>query len=61
MHEIVGRDEELTREVWDRDKAIEFFSDMGEAYKAEIIQGLPQGEEITLYRQGESDPLRLPV
>jgi len=53
MHEIVGRDEALTREVWDRDKAIEFFSDMGELYKAEIIQGLPEDEEITLYRQGD--------
>ena len=52
MHEIVGRDEALTREVWDRDKAIDFFKAMGEHYKAEIIGDLPEDEEITLYRQG---------
>ncbi len=53
MREIVSRDETLTREVWDRDQAIEFFNGMGEHYKAEIIQGLPQDEVITLYRQGD--------
>ncbi|MBT3397232.1 MAG: TGS domain-containing protein, partial [Alphaproteobacteria bacterium] len=52
MGEIVGRDEPLIREVWDRDKAIAFFKDMGEHYKAEIIEDLPATEEITLYRQG---------
>jgi threonyl-tRNA synthetase len=53
MHEIVDRDEKLTREVWDRDEAIGFFKSIGEHYKAEIIQDLPQGEVITLYRTGE--------
>ena len=53
MREIVGRDEALVREVWDRDKAIAFFKDMGEHYKAEIIEDLPEDEEITLYRQGD--------
>ncbi len=52
MREIVERDEPVSREVWDRDKAIEFFKDQGEFYKAEIIEDLPEGEEITLYRQG---------
>ncbi|MBT5014089.1 MAG: threonine--tRNA ligase, partial [Rhodospirillaceae bacterium] len=53
MKEIVGRDEAITREVWDRDDAIEFFKGLGEAYKAEIISDLPADETITLYRQGE--------
>ena len=53
MREIVGRDEALVREVWDRDKAIAFFKDMGEHYKAEIIEDLPEDEKITLYRQGD--------
>ena len=53
MREIVARDEPLTREVWDRAEAIRFFTDQGEHYKAEIIQGLPEDEEISLYRQGE--------
>ena len=53
MHEIVDRNEEISREVWDRDAAIEFFKSMGEHYKAEIISAIPQGESITLYKQGE--------
>ena len=52
MREIVERDESVSREVWDRAEAIEFFKDQGEFYKAEIIEALPAEEEITLYRQG---------
>ncbi|MEE8516751.1 MAG: threonine--tRNA ligase [Alphaproteobacteria bacterium] len=52
MKEIVGRDEPITREVWDRLEAIEFFKGQGEHYKAEIIEQLPPSEDITLYRQG---------
>jgi threonyl-tRNA synthetase len=53
MHDIVRRDEEITREVWDRDAAIAFFDRIGEAYKAEYIAEIPEGEEISLYRQGD--------
>jgi threonyl-tRNA synthetase len=53
MHEIVKRDEAITREVWDRDEAVAFFKDQGEHYKAEIIADLPEGEAISLYRQGD--------
>ena len=53
MRDIVARDEPVTREVWDRAEAIRFFTDQGEHYKAEIIQDLPEDEEISLYRQGE--------
>lgn len=53
MREIVKRDEEITREVWDRDEAIAYFKNIGEIYKAEIIADLPEGEPITVYRQGE--------
>ena len=53
MQEIVDRDESIVREVWDRDEAVEFFRSIGEEYKAEIIAGIPAGERITLYRQGE--------
>ena len=53
MHEIVKQDEEITREIWDRKKAIKFFKDQGEHYKAEIIEGIPGDEELTLYRQGD--------
>ncbi len=53
MREIVGRDETVRREVWDRDEAIKFFRGQGEAYKAEIIEGIPGEEDIGLYRQGD--------
>lgn len=53
MAEIVDRDEAITREVWDRNEAIEHFKSIGEAYKAEIISDLPENEEITVYRQGD--------
>jgi threonyl-tRNA synthetase len=53
MQDIVDRDESIEREVWDRDKAVEFFRGIGEDYKAEIISSIPGGEAITLYRQGE--------
>lgn len=53
MGEIVGRNEEITREEWDRDDAVKFFKDMGEDYKAEIIASIPPGEPIGLYRQGD--------
>ncbi len=53
MKEIVGRDEPIEREVWERDKAAEFFRGIGEEYKAEIIESIPSGEDLTLYRQGD--------
>src|SRR6266851_2456875 len=51
MREIVARDEKISREVWDRAEAIKHFKDIGEAYKAEIIEGIPGDEPITVYRQ----------
>ncbi|HEY5680845.1 MAG TPA: threonine--tRNA ligase [Pseudomonadales bacterium] len=53
MREIVARNEEIRREVWDRDEAVAYFQSIGESYKAEIIAGIPEGEEVGLYRQGE--------
>jgi threonyl-tRNA synthetase len=52
MREIVRRDESITREVWDRNAAIAYFRNIGEAYKAEYIGEIPEGEEISIYRQG---------
>ena len=52
MREIVARDEAVTRELWERDEAIRFFRGHGERYKAEIIEGIPEGEPIGVYRQG---------
>ena len=53
MLEIVDRNETTHREVWERDKAISHFKKMGENYKAEIIQDIPQGEEISIYFHGK--------
>jgi len=53
MREISKRSEAIKREEWDRDEAVKFFEKIGEKYKAEIISSIPQGEKISLYRQGD--------
>lgn len=53
MGEIVDRDLPIEREVWERDELITKFKEMGELYKAEIIESIPQGEDVTVYRQGD--------
>src|SRR5579875_3547140 len=52
MHEIVDRDEKITREEWERGRAVAFFAELGEKYKAEWIHEIPKDEAISLYRQG---------
>ncbi len=54
MHEIVKRDLPIKREVLDRDTAVKVFGDLGESYKVQIIEDIiPEGEEVSIYRQGE--------
>ncbi len=53
MHEIVKRDEPIVREVWERKEAVKHFMEIGEKYKAEIIESIPGDEPITIYRQGQ--------
>jgi len=53
MAELAKQDFPVTRKVMPRDEAIDFFRAMGEDYKAEIISDIPQGEDISLYQQGE--------
>ena len=53
MKEIVDRDEETRREVWERNKAADHFKKKGEIYKSEIIESIPEGEEISLYFHGK--------
>ena len=53
MHEIVARDEQIQREVWERADAVKFFEIIGEKYKAEIIASIPSDEPVSLYRQGD--------
>jgi len=53
MRRIVEDALPVQREVWPRGQAIQFFRQEGEEYKAEIIEDLPEGEEISVYRQGD--------
>ena len=53
MNEIIDKDPKTTREVWDREKAIQHFKKIGENYKAEIIESIPKGEELSIYFHGD--------
>ena len=53
MQEIVERDSAFVRHVWDRAKAVKYFKNKGEVYKAEIIRDLPEDEDVSIYTQGE--------
>ena len=53
MHEIIKRDDAFVREEWDRKEAAKHFKDIGEKYKAELIEGFPADEPISIYRQGD--------
>ena len=53
MTEIAKRDLPITREVWKRDEATAFFQSIGEHYKAELIAAIPEGQEVSLYREGD--------
>ncbi len=53
MREIVGRNLPIEREVWDREEAKRIFADLGEHYKVEIIDAIPEDEQVSIYRQGD--------
>ncbi len=53
MKEIVNRDEKTSFKVMSREDAIKLFSDKGENYKVEIIQDLPESEELKVYYHGD--------
>ncbi|WP_420853686.1 threonine--tRNA ligase [Sphingomonas beigongshangi] len=53
MRRIIARNEPFTREVWSREQLIETWRRQGETFKAEWAAELPDGEELTIYRQGE--------
>ncbi len=54
MSEIIDRDVKTRREVWNREKAISHFKKIGEKYKAEIIESIPESEELSVYHHGET-------
>lgn len=53
MQDLIKQDIPVERSTLSRDEAIAFFKGMGEAYKAEIIESIPAGETLSLYRQGD--------
>ena len=53
MREIIDKGENFKREVWTQKEAIDYFSKKGETYKVELINDIPETEEITIYRQGD--------
>jgi len=53
MVELAAQDQKVSRSVMPREEAIEFFRNMGEEYKAQIISDIPAKESISLYKQGD--------
>ena len=53
MSDLAKREIPITREVWKRDDATAFFKSIGEHYKAELIAAIPEGQEVSLYREGD--------
>jgi threonyl-tRNA synthetase len=53
MREIIARDQPFTKEVWPREEAKRVFRDKGESFKVELVDAIPPGEPIKIYRQGK--------
>jgi len=53
MREIIDRNAPFTKELWSRDEAKAFFRKQGEHYKIELVDAIPEGEDLKIYRQGE--------
>jgi threonyl-tRNA synthetase len=53
MREIIARNRPFTKEIWDREHAKRVFRDKGELFKVELIDAIPRGEPIKIYKQGD--------
>jgi threonyl-tRNA synthetase len=53
MHEIIARNAPFTKEVWSREKAKATFAKMGETFKVELVDAIPEGEDVKIYKQGQ--------
>ena len=53
MREIIARDAPFTKEVWKREECAPLFADKGETYKVELVDAIPPGEDLKIYRQGD--------
>jgi threonyl-tRNA synthetase len=53
MLEIIARDKPFTKEVWSREKAKKIFAERGESYKVELVDAIPEGQDLKIYAQGD--------
>ncbi len=53
MREIIAEDKPFTKELWSRKKAKDWFKARGEAFKVELVDAIPKGEDLKIYKQGE--------
>ncbi|MBO6816671.1 MAG: threonine--tRNA ligase [Rhizobiaceae bacterium] len=53
MRNIIKRNERFTKEFWSRDEAKKYFAEKGESYKVELVDAIPEDQELKIYRQGE--------
>ncbi|MDD7910546.1 threonine--tRNA ligase [Pseudovibrio exalbescens] len=53
MRQIIERNAKFTKEIWSREEAKEYFAEQGEAYKVELVDAIPEGETVKIYKQGE--------
>ncbi len=53
MHEIIARNASFTKELWSRQQAKDFFRKKGELFKVELVDAIPEGEDLRIYKQGE--------
>lgn len=53
MQHIIQRNDPFTKEVWSREDTKKFFADKNEDYKIELVDAIPEGENINIYKQGE--------
>ncbi|MHA1547236.1 MAG: threonine--tRNA ligase, partial [Alphaproteobacteria bacterium] len=53
MRAIIKRNARFEKQVWSREKAREFFRERGENYKVELVDAIPEGEDLRIYSQGD--------
>ena len=53
MKEIIGRNKPFTKQIWSRDKAKQVFAEKGESYKVELVDAIPEGQDLKIYYQGD--------
>ena len=53
MRQIIQRNEKFSKDVWSRDQAMQHFTKIGENYKVELIDAIPEGDDLNIYSQGE--------